>query len=252
MSTSLFNDLARPGIDSKVISALFNGFGGKANFSQRESELLSGCLSRHVSCEAGHEFISSANALEHPKFILSGWMGRTKHLADGRRQIIDLYLPGDPTGFGLWIEASAQACYACLTQVRYADASTLTRRVAASPNLYPGLALALQQMEHEIQTRLIDQIMRTGRMLAHERMAHLALELYRRLDRVGLSVGNGFQMPLTQDQIADVLGMSTVHVNRTLQQLRRDRLLRTASGRWEILDMDRLAEMASGVRDTPS
>jgi DNA-binding transcriptional regulator LsrR (DeoR family) len=55
-------------------------------------------------------------------------------------------------------------------------------------------------------------------------------------------------MPLTQDLLGDVLGMSTVHVNRTLQQLRRDGLLKTSSGRWQICNMDEIQAVASGAR----
>jgi CRP-like cAMP-binding protein len=109
-------------------------------------------------------------------------------------------------------------------------------------------------MEEEGHGRLIEQIVRNGRLLAHERVAHLTMELLSRFHQIESVNSASFPMPLTQETLGDLLGMSTVHINRTLQQLRRDQLLKTTSGRWHIVDKDRLSEVAAGKhhRDTGS
>jgi CRP-like cAMP-binding protein len=184
---------------------------------------------------------------DQPRFVLSGWVGLARHLMDGRRQIVDLFLPGDLITHRFGKAAHAKASYLCLTRCIYADASELMSRVAANSGAYPHLAERLIAAGEEMDARLVDQIVRTGRMAAHERLADFAIALYRRLDRVGLCSGTAFPMPLTQEVIADVLGMSTVHVNRTLQQLRREQSLRAEPGRWQIADMARLEEVAGGA-----
>jgi len=92
----------------------------------------------------------------------------------------------------------------------------------------------------------VDHILRLGRMFAHERFAQFVLHLHDRLDRVGLVTGDSFAMPMTQEMLGDALGMSAVHINRTLHVMRREKMLRTTPGRWQILDRERMKTFASG------
>ena len=87
--------------------------------------------------------------------------------------------------------------------------------------------------------------MRLGRQTASGRFAHLMLELHERLARVGLADESCFAMPLTQEALADVLGFSVVHVNRTVQQLRRDCLLDVRSGTVVLMQRECLQDLAS-------
>jgi CRP-like cAMP-binding protein len=82
----------------------------------------------------------------------------------------------------------------------------------------------------EQEARLLDSLVRLGRQTAYERVAHLLLELHRRLSVVGLAYDQRFSMPLTQEVLSDALGLSVVHVNRILQQLRREHLIELRSG----------------------
>jgi CRP-like cAMP-binding protein len=79
-----------------------------------------------------------------------------------------------------------------------------------------------------------------GRREAYTRVAHLLCELYVRLRAVGLTNGHAYEMPITQAELGDALGLSTVHVNRTLQELRGDGLIRTTSGTVAVLDWEAL------------
>jgi len=81
-----------------------------------------------------------------------------------------------------------------------------------------------------------------GRREAYGRLAHLLCELYVRLKAVGLTNGDGYVFPLTQAEFGDALGLSTVHVNRTLQELRGEGLITLRNGSVTVLDWDRLRE----------
>jgi CRP-like cAMP-binding protein len=223
-------------------------FGRGVVLNDQERAAVEACVARATSLDAGREIAPPGAPLHGAKYILSGWVGQARLLDDGRRQIVDLNVAGELTAFDLRPNAMAKGAYICLSPVRMADAGDLLEKAMTQPMRFPGLAALFQTAEDDAHSRLIDQILRVGRMLAHERVAHFALDLYRRFDRVGLCFAQSFPMPLTQEVLGDVLGLSTVHINRTLQQLRHDRLLRTTSGRWEILDMAQMVEVASGAR----
>ncbi|HEY0053353.1 MAG TPA: helix-turn-helix domain-containing protein, partial [Caulobacteraceae bacterium] len=96
---------------------------------------------------------------------------------------------------------------------------------------HPALWRALTLASRHDEMRLLDQVVRLGRQTAVERVASFFLEIYERLRVVGLAEAGAFTMPLTQEAMADALGLSPVHVNRTLQQLRRDGLAELSGAR---------------------
>ena len=116
---------------------------------------------------------------------------------------------------------------------------------AAAGLAHPSLAHTIHVMAHLEHMLLSDQVVRLGRQTACGRFAHLMLELHERLGRVGLADESGFAMPLTQEALADVLGFSVVHVNRTVQQLRRDRLLDVRNGTVVLMRRERLEDLSS-------
>ena len=87
-------------------------------------------------------------------------------------------------------------------------------------------------------------IVNVGRRPALARLAHLLAEIGRRLETVGLSNGNQFDLPMTQIDMADALGLSAVHVNRVVQELRRDGLLELRKQSVSLRDLPRLKEVA--------
>jgi CRP-like cAMP-binding protein len=93
-----------------------------------------------------------------------------------------------------------------------------------------------------LQLYYLDHIMRLGQLTAVERMGHFLLEVELRLRRAGLSIGGRFELPITQEALADYLGLSPVHVNRVLQKLRRDNLVEREGHTHIIKDFKRLAE----------
>jgi CRP-like cAMP-binding protein len=231
------------GVRAAAVLHHLASFGG---ISEEENELLAGCLGKSSSHEVGHELIAAGTVMEHPRFVLSGWVGSVCILADGRRQILDLLFAGDLAGYSSRPGTRAKTSFVCLTPVVCCSAGELAGRVASHGAQYPGLASAFRGLEDEAEDRLIAQIVRNGRMLAHERISDLLLSLHRRHERAGTRVGDGFLMPLTQEMLGDALGLSTVHINRIIQQLKREGVLRTNGTRWEIPDLHRLAAFAGG------
>lgn len=147
--------------------------------------------------------------------LSSGWASMLRFFADGRRQIVHLLLPGDLlTPFPL-AGGVANFTVAALTPVVVVQLAGTDRQADALAEARAGSQWYMQ-----------NQICRLGRQNAYERVAHLLLELRDRLRFAGLCDGETFDMPLTQDTLADVLGLTSVHVNRTLQMLRHDGMVR--------------------------
>ena len=218
--------------DGKV--AILSHLESLSPLSDDDRALLASALGPFSSWREGHELIKCDAILDDPVFVVSGWVGRVVDLHDGRRQIVAFYIPGDLVGFSSRPGAQARASHICLTNVVTANAREVIRNARQESVRYYALIGALNAVEDEINKGLIDQIVRVGRMAAHERMIDLIADLYRRHRRAGLGFANGFVFPLTQETLGDAIGLSTVHINRVLQQLRRENIIKTTTGRIEI------------------
>jgi len=150
-------------------------------------------------------------------------------------------LPGDFVAPWRPLRLPSSCAVAALTELETVNAQPL----ADAGPAHPGLAHAVHVMAHLETALLDDQIVRLGRQTAGGRFAHLMLELHERLGRVGLAEEDRFAMPLTQEVLADVLGFSVVHVNRTIQQLRRHSLLDVRNGMVVLMQPERLQKLAN-------
>lgn len=168
-----------------------------------------------------------------------GWLFRYKILHNGDRQIVDFILPGQI--FGL------QACF--FKASLYSIAAATAASVSALPldviddvfDKNPQLAKALFWSAVCEAAIVGEHLIDTARRSAYERVSHLLLELYVRLKSAGQSDGQSFTMPLTQELIGDALGLTAVHVNRTLRALREDRLVEISNKCVTIVDFDALS-----------
>ena len=210
--------------------------------------LLQG-LKQSERFSAGKTIRAAGDPRPRPRFLVSGWAARQRFMPDGRRQILGLVLPGDLIGVSEYDSGWAMTSVAALTSVETVDASTLFGpggTVRGSPALSHALASA-EAFEHWLA---VEQIVRLGRRAALERAAHFLLELEFRLALAGLGDKGRFPMPITQEALSDVLGLSVVHVNRTFLQLRRERWVELRSRVIDLLRMDQLA--AAGDFQPPS
>ena len=150
--------------------------------------------------------------------ILSGWACRYKQLEDGRRQVVSFFLPGDMCDLNVFILKEMDHSIGTITAVTIAD---LSREFFDEIGTgYPRIATALWWETLVNAAIQREWTMNLGQRTASERMAHLLCEIFLRLRLAGLNDGNNCEFPLTQADLADATGLSKVHVNRTLQELR--------------------------------
>jgi CRP-like cAMP-binding protein len=187
-----------------------------------------------------HQFLAREDEKPNAMFrIDEGWACRYRLLPDGRRQITALYLPGD------WCEPQ-WALGALPSQPIVALTNVRTSHVPCQP---PSEG---QDRFWRNLTDMIDRqanwLVSLGRKTAMERLAHLLLESFERLRAMGLTYGQQCAMPLTQMDIADLTGLTCVHVNRTLQVMRARGLLELQSKWLQIPDLSALREAAALTR----
>ncbi|WP_170300673.1 Crp/Fnr family transcriptional regulator [Rhodoplanes serenus] len=220
-----------------------------APLSAEERSIIRQSCAAAAFVPAGTALHREGEPLHKPSALLAGWACRLRLLADGRRQIFDFLLPGDLVGHpGLLDGPSlAGACAASsavtLTAVSLAGTGCLFEMVR-EPERFPGLARAWAAAQARQEAYLLNHVVRLGRQSAYERLAHLLVELGHRLDEIGYPLGTFVPMPLTQETLADALGLSVVHVNRTLQQLRRERLIELKAASLRLIDPPALAAIA--------
>jgi CRP-like cAMP-binding protein len=213
-----------------------------ATLSDSDQDLIRNLSERRERHVSGEELIAEGQIARRPRFVVSGWACRQRVLPDGRRQIFGFALPGDGLGICAKPAPPALCSVVALTALETVDAEPVTE--AAQDGHSPALARALGAAEILEETLLLDHMVRLGRQTAYERVAHFLLELQTRLEIAGLGDMQRFPLPLTQEILADALGLSIVHVNRTLQQLRRERLIELRSGVAILLQRDLLATIA--------
>jgi CRP-like cAMP-binding protein len=198
-----------------------------------------------LTFEAGQPVFEGEDIRREIQVLAGGIVGEVRILADGRRQILALRFPGDAL-----IPSDGEALVA-LTRVRTADGLPLMTRLADASEDYQPLRRAWVAASRTDQAILRDQVVRLGRMSAFERMAHMLLEAHERLAQVGLATDTTFHLPLTQEMVSDVIGLSVVHLNRTLQNLRRSELVVSKQGYVTLVDRPRLVDIASYVSRFP-
>ncbi|UOM36243.1 Crp/Fnr family transcriptional regulator [Acuticoccus sp. I52.16.1] len=174
-----------------------------------------------------------------PQVIVEGWMQRTHLLQDGRQQVLGHLLPGDFVNFALHPQVPSLTNVECVTDVVLADASDLRDHIAAVGPDDP-LASAILLVLGVDEAITMNCIVRLTRQSAYERLAHLLLDLHYRLSLAGMVDDNSFELPLTQQALGEALGLSVVHLNRVLMQLRRDGSLERAGRTITLLEPERL------------
>ena len=182
--------------------------------------------------------------LQTPRILLTGWACQQHVLRNGRRQIIRFLVPGDMIGSLELPLQPAMSVVVALTPGSLADAKPLLQAAYAAEGGSSGLARLMRCAVRAEEAALRDHIVRLGGRTAYERLVHLVLELHGRLHAIGLADAHSFVLPVTQEAIADALGMSFVHTNRTLQQIRRDGLFTLRNGRVTIKNLSQMHEIA--------
>ena len=174
--------------------------------------------------------------------ILDGWACRYRQLRDGRRQIVAFLLPGDPCDPHVFLLDQMDHAIGAITpvslgQIPGASLQAITARSSTLDLAFHREALATAAVQREWTVSL-------GSRTGIERLAHLFCELHARLSTIGLTDGNACALPLTQSDLGDAMGQTSVHINRTLQEMRSLGLITLRSRRLTINDPAALAALA--------
>lgn len=210
-----------------------------ATLSEMESARLHEGIRRSRAIAARRDILLEGEPIVSPSIIVSGWACRSRLLADGRRQILGFLLPGDVVGMCRQPDPIAVSAVSAITAVTVCDAPGVEGQ-----RIDGGLAAAYAISAALDEAYLLNHVTRLGRQTAYERLAHLMLEFWERLGQAGIVAGNRFHMPLTQEYLGDTLGLTSVHINRTLQQLRREHMLEASNGYVTLLEPEALAAIA--------
>ena len=207
-----------------------------------DERLLDQLIANTVTFPAGEDIISQGDLPRDLHVVLEGCACRYKVLPDGRRQIIAFLLPGDLCDLHVFLLREMDHSIGTITASRVA---TISREsVLEITSQRPQLTRALWWGTLVDEAILREWIVALGRRTAYERIAHLICELYLRLKLVGAANGESFELPITQTELADTMGLSLVHVNRVLQRLRGEGVVEFQSRTVTIRNAERLKEIA--------
>jgi CRP/FNR family transcriptional regulator, anaerobic regulatory protein len=177
----------------------------------------------------------------------AGWVARTRTTENGRRQIIMVFLPGDLMGLKSMLLEQQPETIECLTNARVRTINHEQLRELVAQHHAVSLRVMFQLAEDE--RRLHNWVTALGKGHADERIATLLLDLRGRLHQAGLANGDGFHMPMTQQEIADHLGLTLVHVNRVLRRLRESGVVTVQHKAVKVDEMARLSQLAAPLQD---
>lgn len=178
--------------------------------------------------------------------VKSGWTLLYRGLPEGERQILDTPLAGDVIGF----RSMGGPRFASLMSITDLAVYEIPRRVLVEGILSDGsIASRITRSLARLNAILAEHLVNVGRRNAMGRTAHFLLEMEERLTDVGVSTHEGYDCPLTQNELADILGMTPVHVNRTLRELRKAELVSFKSGHVKILNRRNLVNLSGFERE---
>jgi len=213
-----------------------------ADLDATDQQVIMDIQGREQHFDKNSEIIDAGQEMDSVLIVKEGWAIRYKTLEDGRRQILNILLPGD--FFDLQVLVAAEADHSVKTVTALTGLSVRPAEFRRLLTESGKLTLAFWWMQVQEEAFLREQIVRNGKQTARERIGHFLLELYRRVLITGAGTSDGFRVPLTQTVIADALGLTPIHTNRVLRQLERDGLLARDNGWILFKDEARLAEIS--------
>ncbi len=191
---------------------------------------------------AGTDMVREGESPQHSLLMLSGWSARYNILSDGKRQISALHIAGDFVDLHSLLLKPMDHSVGALTDCTVAEVPhTLLRDISATAPHLTRMLWMLTVIDAAIFRRWL---VASGHLPAPGQIAHCFCDLFVRLSVVGLAEEFAFDLPVSQADVGDAMGLSAVHVNRCLKSLRRDGLLRWHGGRVTILDWDGLRALA--------
>ena len=223
-------------------SPLARKLGAYVTLSEPELAVLANLHGQRKNYSAGRDIVHQGQADQSAYVLAEGWVCSYRLLPGGGRQIVDFQIPGDFLGLRTILYKSAGQSIEPLTKVQASVVSGVDLMDVFARN--PRLGTAVLWAASRDDAMVVEHLVGIGRRNALERTAHLLLELGARLTLVGLGSKAGYDCPLSQYLLADALGLSAVHVNRVLRELREDGLLTFRNGRVDLNDFNGLVTLA--------
>lgn len=203
-------------------------------FSPAELKYVADFKRGELVAEAGAMILAEGAHSAQLFTVLSGWAFRFKTLEDGRRQILNYVLPGDLVGLQGSIMGEMQHSVEALTPVVLCVFQR--DRLPELFRNFPGLAFDITWLASREERMLDENLLSLGRRSALERAAYLIAFIHQRAASVGALGTQSPVIPITQQHVADTLGLSIVHTNKTLKRLAEMNLLRWHERACEVLD----------------
>lgn len=213
--------------------------------AEAELRTIEGVKSGDRQLPAGATIIEPGETNAELYTVYRGWAFRYRILSDNRRQILHFILPGDLVGLQSAMFEAAQYGVEALTPVHLC---VLPRKeVWRLFGEMPQLAFDVTWLGSREESLVDESLLSVGRRTADERVAALLISLFKRARTLGLTQDNIFDLPLTQQHIADALGLSLVHTNKTLARLRRVGMFARAGARFEMRNLKALERLSEYV-----
>jgi CRP-like cAMP-binding protein len=235
------------GGDTRVDNPLAAKLSCFAPLTQTDLGVLARICSHQERFSAGINLLNEGEPPRSAFVMTQGLACRYRVLADGSRQILTFLLPGDFFDLHAFLLKAMDHSVVTLMPTRLAAIrrETVTTLIAN----HPRIAAAIWRSEIQEAAIMRERIVMLGRHNARARIAYILCELVWRERLVGVSEDHAMRLPLTQADIADTLGLTPVHVNRVLQEFRRDRLITLSHRQLVLQDMDRLQSLAELTSD---
>lgn len=228
--------------DTQFDSVLAKKLSTFVALSRDELKCLAGLQANPIKMKRGRQLTQEGQTGHKAFVLLSGWACSYKLLPDGGRQIISFPIAGDVVGLRSVLLRTADHSFSALTDsvVNAVEGAHIMKCVTDFPRLGTALLWAASRDE----AMVVEHLVNIGRRTALERTAHFFMELAERLSLIGQATETEFKCPLSQFVLADALGLTAIHVNRVLRQLRERQLLTVRRGSVRIHDLAALRKLA--------
>ncbi len=210
--------------------------------SQPELAVLERLHQRRRTFAVGREMVHQGQSGQASYILSDGWVCSYKIQPGGTRQIVDFQVPGDFLGLRSVLLRTSDHSFEPVVDIQAAEVLTTDLLDAFAQT--PRLATAVLWAASRDEAMVVEHLVGIGRRDAVGRVAHFLLELGSKLALVGLGGREGFDCPLTQYHLADALGLSAIHVNRVLRQLREAGLVTFRDGHVTFHDYRGLVDLA--------
>lgn len=226
----------------ELLQPFFRKLGRRDRLGLEEQHAIAEAAEERLAFNGGDDLVVEGDRPSRSLLVTTGYTARYRMLSEGQRQITAIHMPGDFVDLHSFLLKEMDHGVGALS-----PCTVITfphERLVALTERFPHLTRMLWLMTLLDGSAQREWLVGMGRLSALERVAHLLCEIYTRLVFVSLASDNQFNLPITQAALADTIGISTVHVNRVLQELRQGGYLAWDGGMLKILDWDRLVSLA--------